>query len=186
VQKSEFFLGLASMYEAEIDDLLTDSDGKNVLAKRLKNKRDLLTDLLPMMDYAPEMVVPVFLDAFTFSDAAGMHELLSGEPDDGDFPGWSSIASTIQVADWAKGMVQVTLNESGGDTFLAVAAGLEFLRHHELSRAKVVKAAAADSDPRPSRPKDANDENDDSEDDRDLAESGEDWMANQGFDKLDA
>ena len=55
MQKSEFFDALSSMYEAEMDDLLSDSDGKNVLARRLQTKRDQLADLLPMMDFAPNL-----------------------------------------------------------------------------------------------------------------------------------
>ncbi len=43
---------------------MSDSDGKNVLARRLQTKRDQLADLLPMMDFAPEMVAPVFYEAF--------------------------------------------------------------------------------------------------------------------------
>lgn len=62
MQKSEFFDALSSMYEAEMDDLFSDSDGKNVLAKRLQTKREQLSDLLPMMDFAPEMVAPVFFE----------------------------------------------------------------------------------------------------------------------------
>ena len=38
---SRFFSNLASAYDAEINDLVSDSEGKNVLAKRLADKRSL-------------------------------------------------------------------------------------------------------------------------------------------------
>ena len=182
MQKSEFFYGLSSMYEAEMDDLLSDSDGKNVLARRLQTKREQLADLLPMMDFAPEMVAPVFYEAFTFSAPADMDAVVSSEPDDGDFPAWDVLESGITVADWAQPIADRVRVAPGGDTFLVLAAALEFLRVRESGGA--VAAPAADPAPR-SRRADDDDDHDDG-DDQDLAESGNSWMSEQGFDALDA
>lgn len=184
MQKSEFFHGLASMYEAEMDDLLSDSDGRNVLAKRLQTKREQLSELLPMMDFAPEMVAPVFFEAFSFSAPADMDAVVGSEPDDGDFPGWDALASSITVAAWAQAIVDRVRAEPGGGTFLVVAAALEYLRLHEARRSGAAAAPATDPAPRPRRADD--DDGDDDGDDRDLAESGSGWMTEQGFDALDA
>ena len=183
MQKSEFFYALSSMYEAEMDDLLSDSDGKNVLARRLQTKREQLSDLLPMMDFAPEMVAPVFFEAFSFSAPATMEAVLSSEPDDGDFPAWDVLESSITVADWAQPIVDRVRAEPGGDTFLVLAAALEFLRLHEARNSGAVAAPATDPAPRSRR---SDDDNDDDGDDQDLAESGNNWMSEQGFDALDA
>jgi len=182
MQKSEFFYALSSMYEAEMDDLLSDSDGKNVLATRLQTKREQLSDLLPMMDFAPEMVAPVFFEAFSFSAPGNMDAVVSAEPDDGDFPAWNALESSITVADWAQPIVDRVRAEPGGDSFLVLAAALEFLRLHEARRGGTVAAPAADAAPRSRR----SDDDDDDGDDQDLAESGNNWMSEQGFDALDA
>ena len=183
MQKSEFFYALSSMYEAEMDDLWSDSDGKNVLARRLQTKREQLSDLLPMMDFAPEMVAPVFFEAFSFSAPATMDAVLSSEPDDGDLPAWAVLESSIAVADWAQPIVDRVRAEPGGDTFLVLAAALEFLRLHEARSSGAVAAPATDPAPRSRR---SDDDNDDDGDDQDLAESGNNWMSEQGFDALDA
>ena len=181
MQKSEFFDALSSMYEAELDDLLSDSDGKNVLARRLQTKREQLSDLLPMMDCAPEMVAPIFFEAFSFAAPGAMEAVLSTEPDDGAFPAWAALESRITVADWAQPMVDRVLAEPGGDTFLVVAAALEFLRLHEASKGRA--APATESEARARR---GDDDGDDDGDDQDLAESGNSWMSEQGFDALEA
>ena len=183
MQKSEFFYALSSMYEAEMDDLLSDSDGNNVLARRLQTKRDQLSDLLPMMDFAPEMVAPVFHEAFSFSAPARMDAVVRSEPDDVDLPAWAALESSITVADWAQPMVDRVLAEPGGDTFLVVAAALEFLRLHEAGSGGAAAAPATDAAPRARR---GDDDSDDDGDDQDLAESGNNWMSEQGFDALDA
>lgn len=183
MQKSEFFHALSSMYEAEMDDLLSDSEGKNVLARRLQTKREQLSDLLPMMDFAPEMVAPVFFEAFKFSAPAHMNSVVSSEPDDGEFPAWEVLAPSITVAGWAQPIVDRVRAEPGGDTFLVLAAALEFLRLHEARNGGAAAAPATDPAPRARR---TDDDNDDDGDDQDLAESGNNWMSEQGFDSLDA
>ena len=183
MQKSEFFDALSSMYEAEMDDLLSDSEGKNVLARRLQTKREQLADLLPMMDFAPEMVAPVFYEAFSFPAPATMDAVVRSEPDDGDLPAWALLESSITVADWARPIADRVRAEPGGDTFLVLAAALEFLRLQEARSSAAVAAPATDPAPRARR---SDDDNDDDGDDQDLAESGNNWMSEQGFDALDA
>ena len=53
---SRYFANLTSSYNAELDDLRTDSEGNNVLKARLAKKREQVPQLLMMMECAPEMV----------------------------------------------------------------------------------------------------------------------------------
>jgi hypothetical protein len=112
-----------------------------------------------------------------------MDAVVRSEPDDGDLPAWAALESSITVADWAQPMVDRVLAEPGGDTFLVVAAALEFLRLHEAGSGGAAAAPATDAAPRARR---GDDDSDDDGDDQDLAESGNNWMSEQGFDALDA
>ena len=169
------------MYDAEIEDLLSDSEGKNVLAKRLKEKREQLPELLSMMDCAPEMVTPAFFDAFTFASPARIEDVLRSEPGDRNFPTWASIAPTIQLANWAQPMLSTVLTAPGGDTFMVVSAALEYLRRNGATWTAPVAVPDTNSAPGARRSDD-----DDANDGDDLAEAGNDWMAEQGFDKLES
>lgn len=61
---SPFFKHLRTSYQAELDDLTSDSEGKDVLKKRLAEKRKELDFLKQMIELSPEMVAVVFHDAF--------------------------------------------------------------------------------------------------------------------------
>ena len=65
MKKSRYFAELMESYSAEIDDLVSDSEGKSVLQKRLAIKRQELPAILPMIEFSPEMVAVAFYDAFT-------------------------------------------------------------------------------------------------------------------------
>ena len=56
---SPFFRNLRSAYQAELDDLTQDSEGKNVLRKRLADKRKEIGFLAQMIELSPEMVAVV-------------------------------------------------------------------------------------------------------------------------------
>ncbi len=172
---SPFFTDLRSAYEAELDDLSQDSEGKDVLKKRLADKRGEIDFLVKMMELSPEMVAVVFHQAFAFSNAAVMDDLLSFEAD--ELPDWTDLSKDIQIALWAQGLVDKVLSEPGGEWFLTVAAGLEYMA------GKPVAHVAQDED---------KDENDEEELDGDAEEradakarkqAGDDWMAEQGFDR---
>ena len=177
MNKSFYFSELSSSYDAEIQDLLNDSEGKSALKQRLKEKRQELQAILPMMEFCPEMVVPVFYDGFAFANPRAMAAAVRCEPEDGDFPDWNHIGSLLTVEPWASPFVEAVLAESAGDAFMVTAACLEFLRKFDASAA----LPAADDD-------ESGDKNDDGEgdddDDRDLAEAGDDWLGQQGFDSL--
>ena len=177
MKSSEFFSDLHKAYEAELDDLSQDSEGKDVLKKRLADKRGEIDFLVRMMELSPEMVAVIFHQAFVFKTPAVMDDLLSFEAD--ELPDWSSLAEDIQIAPWAQDLADKVLTEPGGEWFLTVAAGLEYMA------GKPVAQVAQDED----KDKDEDDEEEldgDAEERADAKarkQAGDDWMAEQGFDR---
>ena len=192
---SSYFHNLRSVYQAELDDLRTDSEGNNVLAKRLAEKRKELGFLLQMMTLSPEMLAVVLHQAFRFNSAAAMDHLVAqGE---GDLPEWNSISGTIDVASWAQGIVQKILNDPMGEWFMTIAAALEYMHHKPLTAGERAQAADGDEDEDGDKDRDEvrNERHDDNHtedhDDEEAAarareEAGNDWMEQQGFDRKDA
>lgn len=184
-----FFLDLRSAYQSEIDDLTFDSEGRDVLLQRLTDKRKEINFLVQMMELSPEMVAVIFHQGFAFRLPAVMDHLLSLEAD--EFPEWSSLADSIHLTPWAGDLAQIVLKEPGGEWFMTVAAGLEYM----ASRPGAVPAAQADSD----ESDDDDDESgrhdgderpegldaDDYSDPRAQREAGADWLVEQGFDRKD-
>ena len=66
MKMSRFFTNHAGAYDAEINDLVSNSEGKNVLAKRLADKRSQVDFLIHMMDDSPEMLAAAFHQGFKF------------------------------------------------------------------------------------------------------------------------
>jgi len=171
---SEYFEELYKSYRAELEDLQSDSEGKNVLLPRLNEKRGQLAALLPMMDFAPEMVAPVFHGACSFRDPHAMVRLSFSEPD--DFPAWQTLESTVDFESWAQKHVALVLAEPGGERFLISTVCLEFL-HEKNSNRSQHTGADADID------NEDHDGTDADADEQDLDEAGADWLADQGFDR---
>lgn len=190
---SHFFEALNSSYLSELDDLRLDSEGHDVLHKRLADKRQEMAFLANMMETNPEMVAVVLHRGFSFRLPAVMDDLISREAD--EFPEWQSLADVVLIAPWAQPLADAFLKEAGGEWFLTAAAGLEYMA------GKPVFATAADGDEDDNDDEDADSE--DAGDDRhDVVGAGEsddgfgggakagkeaadDWMADQGFDRKD-
>lgn len=173
MKKSHYFTNLFRSYLDEIDDLVTDSEGKSVLQRRLKDKRQEMDAILAMIDYSPEMVAVVFYDAFGFPSADVMHKLVLNEPEHAGFLAWTELEKSLTVAPWAEPLIAMTLNVQGGDAFLVTTAALEFLRNKDMFAA-------------PAPPQEADDEDEDGDDEADdLGEAGSDWLTEQGFDTRD-
>jgi hypothetical protein len=168
LKKSPYFTNLLRSYIDEIEDLLTDSEGKSVFQRRLKDKRQEMDAILAMIDYSPEMVAVVFYDAFGFPSVDVMHKLVLNEPEHAGFLAWTELEKSLTVAPWAEPLIAVTLNVQGGDAFLVTTAALEFLRHKDTFAA-----------PAPAEEADDEDENEETDD---LGEAGSDWLSEQGFD----
>jgi hypothetical protein len=171
-------------YKAEIEDLQTDSEGKNVLPARLKEKRSQFFALMSMIEFAPEMVAPAIHGGISFINPHAMTLLSSNEPE--EFPEWERLEEVIQFEPWATDLAVMALREPGGEQFMTTVICLEFL--HERDSAKSTKSAAhvasAHDDADEDTEKEHGRDNDDLDDDeRDLDEAGAGWMEEQGFDR---
>ena len=189
---SRYFLDLRSAYQAEMDDLRFDSEGRDVLQQRLAAKRGEIAFLVQMMDIHPEMVAGVFHQGFDFTGKAVMEHLLTH--DDDAFPAWESLAGSFVLAPWARELADIVLQSPGGDKFLAVTAGLEYMAGLPVAAGAIVSDGDEDEDD-----EDGDEDKeggrdgvvifeDDEEgggDDRARREAGADWLVQQGFDQKD-
>jgi hypothetical protein len=189
---STFFLDLRSAYQSELDDLTSDSEGKDVLRKRLTEKRKELGFLLQMMEISPEMVAVVLHQAFRFKSPAVMDQLLARDAD--DLPEWDSISDSIEIAAWGRAIVDTILQEPMGPWFMTIASALEYMHHKPLTaqeRAQLsgpVEEEEEDQDEVRNERHDDNHTEDHEEDEADARareEAGNDWMVEQGFDRKD-
>jgi len=178
LKKSRYFSELAKSHTAEIDDLITDSEGKSVLQKRLNIKRREIEAILPMIEFSPEMVAVAFYDAFRFESKEVMRQIVLSEPGHPSFIKWIELKDLLKIADWAEPLIKASLKTKGGDAFLVSTAALEFLRSNDTY-------AAPEPEPEAKRERSDDGDEDDSEEMDDLAEAGSDWLAEQGFEPLE-
>lgn len=176
---SPFFEDLKSAYDAELDDLMTDSAGHDVLAKRLKAKRGQLAQLLPMIECNPEMVAVAFHGGMRFASPEVMRDLAAQEPE--DLPDWSTLLAAVELEPWAEALAEVALKDPNGDRFMVVTACLEYLQGRFAGSSEPEHGRLTDQ--RGDIDGDQNEQ--DFDDGIDLAESGADWLAEQGFDRKD-
>ncbi|MEO8169308.1 MAG: hypothetical protein ABI575_00395 [Oxalobacteraceae bacterium] len=182
---SPFFHELKSAYDAELDDMCSDSAGNDVLASRLQAKREQIPSLMPMIKNYPEMGAVAFHTGINFVSGKVMDALVTKEPD--EFPTWATLLPSLELAAWASKLAKAVLVHPDGEQFLIVSAGLEYL--HCKSDAGIPHHASSDDDEDQTENRDANrdtnrDDYDGEEDnDSDLAEAGSDWMTEQGFDR---
>jgi hypothetical protein len=169
---SYFFEDMAKAYQAELEDLQSDSEGKNVLAARLKEKHRQFNDLLPMIDVAPEMVAVAFHRTMKFVNPQVIALLSSTEPD--EFPSWDDIAHAVQFEPAGQKLADIALRERGGERFLLTSVCLEYLHGVSIG----MQHASEEADDRD----DGGDEDDDNHA-SDLEEAGADWLEEQGFDR---
>lgn len=158
---SRYFTDLMATYVADIEDLKTDSGGDDVLAERLKERRSMLPDLMPMMTTNPELVAVVFHKSIIVKNSAPIMRYLDKEP--AKFPAWDTVSSSVQFQPWATKLVENLKSEVGGEQFLLTAVMLEYLYGmYEVSEDAIEEV-----------------EDDESED---LAEAGGEWLTEHGFD----
>ena len=179
---SAYFEDLSKAYRAELEDLQSDSEGKNVLAARLHEKRAQFKALMPMIGFAPEMVAPVFHNAVTVLNPQALLMLAYAEPE--EFPSWQELAPAVQMAPWADKFVAMVLAEPEGERFMLTVICLEFLHAKDVSQSAVGRATGAnddtggEADGEGERP-----DGEEDDDEQDLDEAGADWMSEQGFDR---
>ncbi|MFO7543343.1 MAG: hypothetical protein R6W97_11150 [Thiobacillus sp.] len=180
MKKSRFFSDLIKTYNDEVDDLVTDSEGKSVLQKRLSEKRREIEAILPMIEFSPEMVAVAFYGAFGFESPGIMQQVVLSEPGHSSFFVWSELESELTVASWAAPLIDASLKVQGGDAFLVTTAALEFLRTQDA-----FSAPAPPPEPESKQARGEDEAEDDEDGQDDLNEAGADWLAEQGFDPLD-
>lgn len=187
---SAFFRVLRTSYQAEIDDLSFDSEGRNVLRQRLLEKRGQLTFLRQMMELSPEMVAVVFHGGFHFDQPAVMEHLLTLESD--DFPDWRSLGEAVQLTPWAQELAAGFLQEPQGDWFMTVAAALEYMyqRPSPHQNEGAPRDGHEEETHRPANRRDHDhghdfDKDDERNHDTDHDEASGEWLENQGFDRKD-
>ncbi len=185
---SPYFLDLRSAYQSEMDDLRFDSEGRDVLQQRLAGKRQEIAFLVQMMDISPEMVAVVFHRGFDFTGRAVMEHLLTHDED--VFPAWSSLAGGFELAPWAQDLADIVLESPGGDKFLAVTAGLEYMASLPVAAGVIISDEDEDEDSDQDGADDLviledDGEGEDGGDARTRQEAGADWLVQQGFDHKD-
>jgi hypothetical protein len=171
---SRYFADHARRYDAEMDDLVSDSEGKNVLDKRLKEKRSQIDWLVVMMDDSPEMLAVAFHQGFRFASTKAMDQLVTLEPE--AFPDWDTLAQTVQLAPWAVPLAARVLREPTGEIFLVAAACLEYLYTRADDRGTPVDESQDGEDG------DEEDLDPEEREARDREDAGNAWMEDQGFD----
>lgn len=181
---SRYFRDHSESYHAEIDDLTSDSEGHDVLAKRLAEKRSQINFLVMMMEESPEMLAAAFHQGFSFPNTRAMDALVGQEME--DFPDWADLSLTIKITPWAAKLAQRVLQEPMGEIFMAAAVGLEYLHSHFNGTA----APAEDGDEDAENEEDRDDSNEDEDgnrdetgDSRNLDKAGGEWMEKYGFDR---
>lgn len=192
---SPFFRHLRSAYQAELDDLTSDSEGKDVLRKRLAEKRKEIDFLIQMMALSPEMVAVVFHQGFTFRLPAVMDDLLSFESD--ELPDWDRLEGVITLQPWARELADIVLKQPQGEWFMTVAAALEYM-HTKPDGRHVVKHEGDEEEKHGHKHDGENDdevdgdadnhsefEDDDEKERKQREKAGSDWMVEQGFDRKD-
>ncbi|MBC3878854.1 hypothetical protein H8K38_13655 [Undibacterium sp. FT79W] len=196
---SRFFEDLMAVYNAEIEDLKSDSEGKNVLKARLREKGEQLPLLLPMMESNPEMLASAFHLGFIFLNPLALESLSTRE--EAKLPTWKSLSAAVKLEPWAEPLSKIVLQEVGGEKFLVIAAALEYLNRGQQAR-KHSATNTLEADDEDKEINDADEElkengdldgnygrhgrdDGDDGDDYDLDEAGADWLAEQGFDRKD-
>jgi hypothetical protein len=175
VKLSPFFSDLSSSYGYEIEDLTYDSAGDNVLASRLKIKRDRFTDLMPMCEFDPVMVASAFRGAFRFGGKGVFEQLVATHPD--DFPAWEAVTHAVDLEPWADTLAQHALASPGGERFMLIAAGLEYISAGPGGATEMQAEPAAETEEQRQTG------DDDSDDSPDLGDAGEDYLSDLGFDR---
>jgi hypothetical protein len=169
-----------------MDDLTFDSEGRNVLRKRLLEKRGQVAFLRQMMEVSPEMVAVVFHGGFHFELPAVMEHVLTLESD--EFPDWHSLAEAVQLTPWAQELADGFLQVPQGDWFMTVAAALEYLfqrpsTHHHDDAAHDDHSDGEHLTPKKRGHEFDFDKDGEHEHDHEHEEASAQWLEDQGFDR---
>lgn len=187
---SRYFANLKSSYQAELDDLRTDSEGNNVLKARLAKKREQVPQLLMMMQSAPEMVAVAFHGGFGFTHSKTLESLVAKEKN--RLLSWESLKPALTIEPWAESLIKSVLTDPEGEHFLATTVGLEFLYKHGNAAAPAQDERNQDEEDELREDREDNEDYLNSDDrisdegestEFDLDKAGADFLAEQGFDR---
>jgi len=189
LKTSRYFANLISSYQAELDDLRTDSEGNNILKSRLAKKREQVPQLLMMMESAPEMVAVAFHGAFAFKPGKTLETLVARETS--RLLPWDELKLSLTVEPWADSLIKSVLSDPHGEHFLATTVGLEFLYKHGGAPAQAAEPKEEDEENQSEERDDFDDHlssddriSDEGEDTQfDLDRAGADFLAEHGFDR---
>ncbi|WP_310646587.1 hypothetical protein [Limnohabitans sp.] len=175
---SPFFQELRSAYQAELDDLTSDSEGKDVLRRRLNEKRKELGFLVKMIELSPEMVAVVLHQGFHFTQPKLMDHFLTQDAD--ELLSWDALSEGLKLEPWAEPIAAEILKEPMGEWFMSVAAGLEYMHNRPLGKA--IPQAEEDDEEDREDGENADLDDDEEKEARAREEAGNAWMVEQGFD----
>ncbi|MDT8991664.1 hypothetical protein RQP54_12410 [Curvibacter sp. APW13] len=185
---SSFFRDLLSSYQAEIDDLSFDSEGKQVFAKRRKERAKELGFLLQLIDTNPEMLSALFHGSFQFKHPAAMVQLVGQDPE--ELPLWGDLGNAVALNADALTLAAQVLAADKGDWLLTVAAGLEFLHSRGMGGSTLDSDEADDAEDDAQTQEVEDHAEHLSSDDEGTGgpseEAGADWLADQGFERKDS
>ena len=187
---SSYFRDLNLAYEAELDDLTSDSEGRDVLRRRLQDKRREIGFLVQMIDISPEMVAVVFHQAFRFRGAAAVFGPVLRLRDAAALPDWHSLGSAVALEPWAEPLAEAVLCQPGGEQFLTLAAALEYLQQHSQGAAQSASDAEGAEDDDTGEDTYDDEHNELSADDardpqtaQSREEAGDGWLSDVGFER---
>ncbi len=187
---SAFFRNLRTTYQAELDDLSFDSEGRNVLRQRLLEKRGQVTFLRQMIELSPEMVAVVFHGGFHFEQPAVLEHVLTLDSD--EFPDWASLTEAVKLTPWAQELARGFLQEPQGDWFMTVAAALEYMHQRPTPHPHEAQDHDHEHDADNGREQTQRreldhghdfDRDDEHHQEMDHEEASAQWLEDQGFDR---
>lgn len=122
---SDYFESIAEEYYNDIESLAADSQGANVLKKRLAEVRAALPGMVGWINdqFGIPVAAQAFHGAFRFRDPAEGRRLLRLEP--GDLPGWEGAVTLLVVEKWAEPMIELVKRNRNWQQFLVIAACLD-------------------------------------------------------------
>ena len=162
-----------------------------MLRNRLAQKRSEIGFLVKMMEVAPEMVAVVFHQGFRFTRATQLEQALAVGQD--YLPSWESLSTCVTLEPWAAALAKTVLAEPGGDRFMVVAAGLEYLQQARFAGSAGGSEADAEGDEDDADEREHDDDYDalsaddvvEPHDSRSREEASANWLADVGFERKD-
>ena len=177
---SLYFSELFKIYQSELDDLSSDCDDKNILKVRLLEKRNEFNQLIPLINQYPELVAVIFHNQVTIIDKEAVNHLITLQPN--EFPDWATCLSAVKFSSDTLLMVDQLLKEKTGVKFLISVICLEFMLFKISNELELLNTNGEDVNQEDVNREHVNREEMNGED---AQASAENWLEQQGFDRLE-